>query len=189
MRFNLWPFLATSFTAILLFLLGSVSPPETSARPDTPEAVLSRIRTHIEALLSKPQPELFARHLKSVLALSEEDVLKLEIAGADKDERARELHGYLSTIEAGLNGDGERAGLYLVDGRRSLTLARLSQSDGTLQFYTVSLPPHWDSRKACPLYVQLHGRGPDIPLAYVSNTFQPPTENEAKNVGHLIRIA
>ena len=67
------------------------------------------------------------------------------------------------------------------DGRRSLTLARLSQSDGTLQFYTVSLPPHWDSRKAYPLYVQLHGRGPDIPLAYVSSTFQPRKENDARN--------
>jgi len=180
-KFNPRAFLAISFAAILLFLLSSVSQAEPSPRPDTPEAALSRIRSHIEALLSKPQPDLFAKHLKSVLALSEEDVLKLELAGADKDERAKELYGYLSTIEAGLNGDGERAESYLVDGRRALTLARLSHSDGTLQFYTVSLPPHWDSRKAYPLYVQLHGRGPDIPLANVSSTFQPPKENEAKN--------
>jgi hypothetical protein len=116
-----------------------------------------------------------------VLALSEEDILKLELAGADKDEQVKELHGYLSTIEGGLNGDGERAEPYLVSGRHSLTLTRLSQSDGTLQFYTVSLPPHWDSQKAYPLYVQLHGRGPDIPLAYISYTFQQPEENEAKN--------
>jgi pimeloyl-ACP methyl ester carboxylesterase len=180
-KFNPWTFLATCFPAILLFLLTSVSQAEPSPGPDTPEAAFSRIRAHIKALLSKPQPELFARHLKSVLALSEEDVLKLELAGADKDERAKELHGYLSTIEAGLNGDGERAEPYLVSGRCSLTLARLSQSDGTLQFYTVSLPTHWDSHKAYPLYVQLHGRGPDIPLAYISYTFQPAEENEAKN--------
>jgi len=174
-------FLAVSFSAILLLLPSAVSEAEASPRPDTPEAALSRIRAHIEALLSKPQPELFARHLRSVLALSQEDVLKLELAGADKEERAKELYGYLSAIEGGLNGDGERAEPYLVDGRRSLTLARLSQSDGTLQFYTVSLPPHWDSRKAYPLYVQLHGRGPDVPLAYVSYTFQPQKENETKN--------
>lgn len=181
MKFNPWTFLAVSFAAILLLLLSAVSQAEPSPRPDTPEAALSRIRAHIEALLRKPQPELFARHLRSVLALSEEDVLKLELAGAGKDERAKELYGYLSTIEAGLNGDGERAEPYLVDGTRSLTLARLSQSDGTLQFYTVSLPPHWDLRKAYPLYVQLHGRGPDVPLAYVSYTFQLPKDNEAKN--------
>ena len=107
---------------------------EPSLSPDTPEATLARIRAHIEALLSKPQPGLFARHLRSVLALSEEDVLKLQLAGSHKHERAKELYGYLSTIEAGLNGDGERAEPYLVDGRRSLTLARLSKSDGRSSF-------------------------------------------------------
>jgi hypothetical protein len=45
----------------------------------------------------------------------------------------------------------------------------------------VNLPPHWDSRRANPLYVQLHGRGPDYPLGYVSSTFQRRKENEAKN--------
>jgi pimeloyl-ACP methyl ester carboxylesterase len=170
-------FLAVSLATLLWVPPSAVS----QSPPDTPEAALSRIKTHIEALLSKPQPELFSRHLRSVLALSEEDVLKLELAGSDRDARRKELLGYLNTIEAGLNGEGERAEPYLVDGRRSLTLARLSQSDGTLQFYTVSLPPHWDSHRAYPLYVQLHGRGPDVPLAYVSYTFQPPKENEPKN--------
>jgi pimeloyl-ACP methyl ester carboxylesterase len=178
---KLWKLSAISFTAILLLLLTVVPQAEPSSRSDTPEVALARIRARIEALLSRPQPDLFARHLKSVLALGAEDVLKLELAGADKEERAKELYGYLSTIETGLNGDGERAEPYLVDGRRSLTLARLSRSDGTLQFYTVSLPPHWDPRRAYPLYVQLHGRGPDIPLAHVSSTFQPRKENVAKN--------
>lgn len=181
MKSKLWEFSAISFAAILLLRLSAVPQEKPSPRPDNPEAALSRIRTHIDALLSRSQPDLFARHLRSVLALSEEEVLKLEFAGADQDERAKELYGYLSTIEAGLNGEGERAELYLAEGRRSLTLARLSQSDGTLQFYTVSMPPHWESRKAYPLYVQLHGRGPDIPLAYVSSTFQPQKENEATN--------
>jgi pimeloyl-ACP methyl ester carboxylesterase len=180
-KLNPWSFPTASFAAILLLLLGAVSRAQPSPALDTPEPALSRIRAHIETLLGKPQPGLFARHLRSVLALSEEEVLELRLAGADKDERAKELLGYLNTIEAGISGDGERADSYLVDGRRSLTLARLSRSDGTLQFYTVSLPPHWDSRKAYPLYVHLHGRGPDVPLAYVSYTLQPPKESEAKN--------
>ena len=37
------------------------------------------------------------------------------------------------------------------------------------------------------MYVQLHGRGPDIPLAYVSDTLQPPREKAAKNA-ELIAI-
>jgi len=171
----------SSFFASFLLFLSVVPQAEPSPRPDTPEDALARIRVHVEALLSKPQPDLFARHLRSVLALAAEDLLKLDLAGADKNERAKEVFGYLSTIEAGLNGDGERAETYLSDGRRSLTLARLSQSDGTLQFYIVSLPPHWDPQRAYPLYVHLHGRGPESPLGYVSSTFQPQKENEAKN--------
>jgi dienelactone hydrolase len=178
-------FSAASFAAVLLLLLSAVSQAQPSPDPNTPEATLSRIRVHIEALLNRSQPELFARHLRSVLALSEEEVLKAQFAVTKNDGRAKELLGYLNTIEIGLNGDGEKAEPYLVEGRRSLTLARLSQSDGTLQFYTVSLPPLWDPRRAYPLYVHLHGRGPDIPLAYVSYTFQPPKENDTKNAGMI----
>jgi hypothetical protein len=68
-KFNHWTFLAVSLAVILLLLLSAVSQAELSPRPDTPEAALSRIRAHIEALLRKPQPGLFARHLRSVLAL------------------------------------------------------------------------------------------------------------------------
>lgn len=185
-KLNSRTFATPSFAPILL-LLSAVSQTQLSPAPDSPEAELSRIRAHIETLLGKPQPGLFARHLRSVLVLSEEEVLKLRLAGADKDAREKELLGYLSAIEAGLDGDGERAEAYFVEGKRSLTLARLSQSDGTLQFCIVSLPPHWDSRKAYPVYVQLHGRGPDIPLAYVSDTLQPPREKAAKNA-ELIAI-
>lgn len=181
MKLNRSTFLSVSVALILLFLPSAVSQAQQEPHTDTPQATLLRIEAQIDALLIKPQPELFLRHLRSVLALAEEDVLKLELAGADKDSRTKELLGYLNTIEAGLNGDGESAEPYLMDGKRSLTLARLSQSDGTLQFYTVSLPPHWDSQKAYPLYVQLHGRGPDVPLAYVSYTFQPRKENEPNN--------
>jgi pimeloyl-ACP methyl ester carboxylesterase len=154
---------------------------DVAADADNPDAELARIRAHIQALLSKPQPEIFARHLRSVLALCEEDVLKLQFAGANQNDQAKELSGYLRVIEAGFNDDGGRSETYLVDGKRALTLARLSRSDGTLQFYTVSLPPHWDPDKAYPLYVQFHGRGPDIPLAYVQYTFLPHDKDEKRN--------
>jgi hypothetical protein len=145
---------------------------------DGPEAALARIRAHIQALLSKRQPELFIRHLNSVLALCDEDVLRLQLAGTHRDEQANELVGYLKVIETGLSDDGDKPETYLVEGKRSLTLARLSRSDGTLQFYTVTLPPHWDPKKAYPLHVFLHGRGPDVPLAYVHYTFLPHEKDE-----------
>ena len=98
-----------SFAAICLLRLSAIPLAEPPPRSDNPEAALSRIRTHVEALLSRPQPDLFARHLRSVLALSEEDVLKLQLGGVEHEERAKELEGYLSTIEAGLSGEGQSA--------------------------------------------------------------------------------
>jgi pimeloyl-ACP methyl ester carboxylesterase len=150
-------------------------------------AVLGRIRKHVEQLLAKPQPKIYERHLRSVLALCEDDVFKLQFAGPHEAEQAKELLGYLETIESGLNDDGDKSETYLVDGRRALTLAHLSRRDDTLQFYTVRLPPNWDSNKAYPLYVQLHGRGPDIPLAYVHYTFLPHDKDE-RRADELISI-
>ena len=172
---------------------GFTSPPSslmagaTSQGEDSPEAALNRIRTHIKKLLNSPQPALYERHLNSVLAVCEEDVLGLQFAGSNRKSESKELLGYLKTIENGLNDDGSSAAPYLVDGRRSLTLARLSQSDNSIQFYLLSLPPHWDANKPYPLYVQLHGAGPVMPSAYVNFTFSPHTEDE-KPAGERIVI-
>jgi hypothetical protein len=66
---------------------------ENNQQGDTPEAVLGRIHTKIGQLLGKPQPELYERHLRSVLALSEDGVFKLQFAGPRRYERAKELLG------------------------------------------------------------------------------------------------
>lgn len=177
------------FAIILMVLLLVSVPSATKARgssdansaqaengqPGSPDEVLSRIRTQIQQLLATPQPELYARHLRSVLALCEDSVLKLQFAGPDRDGQTKELLGYLETIESGLKTeDAEKSENYLAKGRRSLDLARLSQSDGTLQLYSVSLPAHWDPSNAYPLYVQLHGRWSDLPLALVASNLGPP---------------
>ena len=107
-----------------------------------------------------------------MLALCEDSVLKLQFAGTDRDAQAKELVGYLETIESGLkNQDVRRSETYLLEGRRSLDLARLSRSDGTLQSYTLSFPARWDASKAYPLLVYLHGRESDLPLSLVASTF------------------
>ena len=94
-----------------------------SAQPDAPQVALSHIRADIKSLLETPQPALFQRHLRSVLALCEDSVLKLQFAGTDRDAQAKELVGYLETIESGLkNQDVRRSETYLLEGRRSLDL-------------------------------------------------------------------
>jgi predicted esterase len=139
---------------------------------ESPDEVVTRIRTDIQQLLATASPELYQRHLRSVLALCEDSVLRLQFAGADRDAQSKELLGYLKGIESGLkNEDVRRSETYLVEGRRSLDLARLSRSDGTLQFYTVSFPARWDANKAYPLHVYLHGRESDLPLSLVASTF------------------
>ena len=152
--------------------------PAAAADADTPQTVLARIQVHIETLLSKSQPDLYRHHLRSVLALCQDEALRLPFAGADRYARAKEMLGYLKVIETGLNDDGGKPETYLVDGRRALTMVRLSRADGTLQFYTLSLPPHWDPAKAYPLHVQLHGHGPDMPLAWINFTYLPHAEDE-----------
>lgn len=156
---------------------------------ESPADVLGRIRSQIGRLLSHSQPELYQRHLRSVLALCEDGVLKLEFAGPSRDEDMKELLGYLKAIESGLNHDDlQRPEAYLAEGRRSLDLARLSRSDGTLQLYAVSLPAHWDSNRAYPLYVQLHGRWSDLPLALIASTFASHDEDWKANDDAIVLI-
>jgi predicted esterase len=144
-----------------------------ASAPDSPEAVLARIRHRVETLLRAAQASLYARHLRSVLALCEEEILKIQFAATGRDEKAKELLGYLHSIETALKDDGDRPETFLLDGRRALILARISPSDGTLQPYAVSLPPRWDANKAYPLLVELHGRGSDLPLGLMNDAFSP----------------
>jgi len=161
------------FSAVVLALVIGVGTElcAENTEPESPDEVLLHIRADIKQLLVPASPALYRRHLQSVLALCEDSVLKLQFAGADRDAQTKELVGYLRTIESGVrNDDARKPETYLVEGRRSLDIARLSRSDNTLQLYTVSLPAHWQAEKAYPLYVQLHGRWSDLPLALVAST-------------------
>jgi len=164
------------YNQIVIPLLAFVGIVAGKQSDDSPEQALARIRTQIEALQVKKQPELYARHLKSVLALSEEEVLRLRFT--ESADQAKEVLGYLQAIDSGLKDDGDKAETYLETGRRALTMARLSRTDGSLQYYTIGLPPHWDPAKPYPLIVGLHGAGPRIPLAYVNFTFTPHAKDE-----------
>lgn len=159
-----------------------------SAEGESPDEVVSRIRTHILKVLATASPQLYQRHLRSVLALCEDSVLKLQFAKGDRDAQSKELLGYLEAIESGLKSeDLRRSETYLVEGRRSMDLARLSRSDGTLQFYTVSFPARWDASKAYPLHVYLHGRGSDLPLSLVASTFVlEPNGGKPKNAAIFV---
>jgi hypothetical protein len=160
-----------------------------NTEPESPDQILLLIRTDIQQLLIPSSPELYQRHLRSVLALCEDSVLKLQFAGADRDAETKELVGYLRTIESGLKADDARnPETYIVEGRRSFDLARLSRSDGTLQLYAVTLPAHWEPNKSYPLYVELHGRWSDLPLALIASTFAAQDKNPNLNNDAIILV-
>ena len=146
---------------------------------DSPEGVCRLIRNRIETLLREPQPALYVRHLRSVIALCDEEIIRLQFAGVGRDGQTKELLGYLKAIEAGLSDDGGRAETYLANGKRALNLARVSRSDGTLQPYAVGLPSRWDANTTYPLLVELHGREADSPLGLVSSTFLRHQEDQS----------
>lgn len=156
-------------------LCATVIAPQGSIEPC--EGALARVKGKVESLLKEPQPELYARHLRSVVALSEAEVLRLKVA-PEQEKLGKEVLGYLKVIETGLNDDGDKAETYLSKGRRSLILARASKLDGSLQWASVSLPKDWDPKREYPLHVGLHGYGPSVPLAYVHFSFLPHGVND-----------
>jgi predicted esterase len=147
---------------------------------------LQRIRDLINPLLDTEEPALYHRHLQSVLAICEEEVLKAQIAGPSYSSE-EEMLGYLKAIEAALKRDDARESkAYLSEGMRALDISRLSLSDGTIQLYTVQLPEHWDPNKAYPLWVQLHGRWSDLPLALVASSLDPPSKEQEPDQDAII---
>jgi pimeloyl-ACP methyl ester carboxylesterase len=151
---------------------------------DTPEQKLSWLSTEIGLLLKKDQPPLFAWHLRSLkaLAISEYSKLVVEVPQSERQsvaDRTKEFNEFVGAITTGLKDYCSDPDLYLKEGKRGLVLARPSAIDGSLQYMMVGLPKDWDPNKAYPLFVSLHGSGPDNPLAYPSYGFGPDTPPKA----------
>lgn len=162
---------------------------------DDTAQLLRKFEAQTDRLLAQPQPPLFQRHLRSlqamarsqfaVLTLQQNSYLRRPLA-----EHIKEYHGYLSKVSQGLDGDAANPDCFLKDGTRPLVLARASQIDGTLQHYMVDLPPDWDPNRAYPLFVNLHGTGPDHPMAYPSNGLGPRDSAPKKSADDpMIRLA
>ncbi len=165
------------------------------AQAPTPESCLARVRTKVAELLAKNQPPLFAWHLKSIRVLVESEYGKLSLGVAeapnrDSALREKEFVDYSGTIATGLETDCANPDDYLKNGRRGLVLARPSQTDGSLQYMMVGLPKGWDPNRAYPLYVGLHGSGPDNTLAYPSFGFGrlSPQAGPARADGDMIHL-
>jgi len=145
---------------------------------DKAQAILTRFEGQINSLLAKPQPDLFAWHLRSIRALAQSQFATLSLQqsaylGRPIADHTKEFVDYLTTISKGFEGDCSNPECYLKDGNRTLILARASEIEGSLQYFMLDLPRNWDAKKAYPLSVGLHGTGPDNALAYPSFALGP----------------
>ncbi|MBC8064643.1 MAG: hypothetical protein H7Y17_07420 [Chlorobia bacterium] len=164
----------------------------------TPEQCRARLDTVVDKLLKTEQPRLFAWHLRSLKGLAHSEFAKLilqisQSPGQPVEAREKEYVEFVTRIAEGLETDGADPNAYLKDGRRGLVLARPSATDGSLQYMMVDLPKGWDPSKPYPLFVGLHGSGPDNPLAYPSYSAapqkQPIGEAPVHPTSQMIRLA
>lgn len=159
----------------------------------TPEGCAARLTKQVDSLLVKDQPKLFAWHLRSLRALVQSELAKLAVdvpqRGHSAEARAKEFVEFVTTISDGLERDAANPDDALKNGRRNLILARLSDIDGSLQYMMVDLPNNWDPNRAYPLFVGLHGTGPDYPLAYPSYSFGPIGTAPTGATSDMIRLA
>jgi pimeloyl-ACP methyl ester carboxylesterase len=184
-----------SFVAVVLIGLSAFASGQNAI---TPEQCLTRLDAVVDKLLKPEPPKLFAWHLRSLkgLAHSEFSKLILQIPQSTRQpvaDREKEFVEFVTRIAEGLESDAADPNAYLKEGRRGFVLARPSATDGSLQYMMVDLPKDWDPSKAYPLWVGLHGSGPDNPLAYASYSLAPQADPKKAAPVHptsqMIRLA
>lgn len=128
------------------------------------DAIVRQFIVRLEELIPQAEHPLFARHLRSVKAMVEAEWSRASLYKKTNAALARETLGYIRSMAAGFEGDSAKWESYLKDGR-PLFMAYVSPRDGTLQWYTLTLPKGWDAAKgrdeqpAYPLFFELHGAG------------------------------
>ena len=127
--------------------------------------VLEKFREKIAALVATSPDPLFTSHLRSLDALVEQEWNRGLFLVDSSPSIADFLVSDCQTLLDSLNADGGDWKTYL-RGEKALVLARSAPTDSTLQFFLLKLPRDWDPAKTYPLIVDLHGSGPDNPLAY-----------------------
>jgi len=118
----------------------------------------------LDDLIAQAKHPLFLRHLRSVKAMVQAEWARATLYKKTNPALARETLGYLQNMLAGFRGKSADWQSYLKDGL-PLFMAYVSGRDGTLQWYTLTLPAGWDPDKsrddqaAYPMYFELHGAG------------------------------
>jgi predicted esterase len=161
-----------------LVVAGGLTPAKATADLAAPIRVVDALNARVDELAASSPSPLFTRHLRSVQALVNAEWNRAMMIVDDGDQRAQEAVSFAQAILDGLNGQAGNWQGY-AGGRRSLVFARISGPDQTLQYYSLSLPDHWDPARAYPLVVDLHGMGPGHPLFYVGIHFGERKEGAA----------
>lgn len=128
------------------------------------DPIVQRLSARMDQLIASAKHPLFLRHLRSVKAMVQDEWARATLYKKSNAAKATETLGYIQSIATGMDGDAAKWESYYKDGR-PLFMAFVSGRDGTLQWYTITLPEGWDpakSRDEQPAYsmmFELHGAG------------------------------
>lgn len=166
-----------AFAARLMEAPGKVLA-ERKAELITSGAVVEKFRAKIAALVATSPDPLFTSHLRSLGSLVEQEWNRGLFLADSSPSIADSLVSDCQTLLDSLNAGGGDWKTYL-RGEKALVLARSAATDSTLQFFLLKLPRDWDPAKTYPLIVDLHGAGPDNPLAYPVQAMSAKTASSA----------
>jgi len=127
--------------------------------------VVGKLHEKIDALVAGSPHPLFTSHLRSLDAIVQAEWNRALFLVDSSPNVAEVLVSDCQTILDSLAAEGGDWNTYL-RGEKRLILARSASHDSTLQVFLLTLPRNWDATKTYPLIVDLHGAGPENPLAY-----------------------
>lgn len=128
------------------------------------EPIVQQLYSRLDTLIAHGGHPLFLRHLRSVKAIVQTEWARATVYKKSNAALARETLDYIRSISAGFAGKAAKWESYLIDGM-PLVMSYVSPRDGTLQWYTITLPKGWnpqiarDAQPAYPLFFELHGAG------------------------------
>ncbi len=122
------------------------------------DVIVNKFNTRMDELIAATKEPLFLRHLRSIKAMVQTEWARATVYKKNNTALAAETLKYIRNLLDGFNGKSANWMSY-TEGGMPLFMTFVSPRDGTLQWYSVTLPKNWDADKQYSMYFELHGAG------------------------------
>ncbi|MDX2194859.1 MAG: sugar-binding protein [Cytophagales bacterium] len=124
-----------------------------------PQNTLKELTTRLDSItMANKSNALFCTHLQSVKSLCISEWGKLQMYKNQNFALRNETFKFMLNLNEGFKNKSGLWKTYL-NADASIIIAYISPRDKSLQYFALDLPKDWDSTRAYPLYVELHGAG------------------------------